>query len=719
MKQIFNNSEGIKAHDVASPTHGDRELLVAVEASVISTGTETMDMRQSDMSLLEKIQQKKMLMDKVKKIIKEKGLATAVTAIRQKLNPAEQSLIFEPMGYSNAGTVVAKGNLAEGFNVGDRVACAGAGIAAHAEYAAIPVNLAVKLPDNVPFNAAAFTTIGSIALQGIRRADLTFGETVVITGLGLLGLIAVQIAKAWGLVVIGLDLNPQRLELAKTMGADFCLMANDPDTEKTIKELTNGNGADAVIIYAAAKSSGPANQALRICRRKARVVVVGSIGMDLQRDAMYLKELDFVMSTSYGPGRYDKSYELKGIDYPIGYVRWTENRNMMEFVRLLSTGQINVEPLISNTYTIDQAEEAYKSLVENPGQNISSLFLYQHNDYDIPVSKSELYPRPVSAGRIRVGIIGAGGFVQSNHLPNILKLPGQYELVAIANRTPAEAKAAGEKYKTRYVTTDYKQILNDPDIDMVVIGTRHNLHAVQVADAIKAGKHLLVEKPLAMNEEELRLVQDAYNANPAIHAAVGFNRRYSPLSLKAKQIIEKNGSPVVINYRVNAGYFPPDIWIQDLEEGGGRIIGEVCHFIDLICYLGGGEASTIQSSHIPLNGNTIKSEDNIIITLALKNGSIGVLTYASIGGKSMEKERIEIFSKGCSMVINDFKEMQFFNCDEKNIKLDETDKGHYKEIEEFAKILKGEPSLIQPFSTDLDATKYTINVIKQIHTVQS
>ncbi|MDR3610691.1 MAG: bi-domain-containing oxidoreductase [Ignavibacteriaceae bacterium] len=715
MKQIFKNTDGIKAHEVPLPTQGEKELLVAVEASVISTGTETMDMRHNNLSLLEKIQEKKLLLDKVKKTIKDKGLEVTWNAIRQRLSPAEQALVFEPMGYSNSGTIVAKGSLVNGFNVGDRVACAGAGIAAHAEYVAVPVNLAVKLPDNVPFTSAAFSTIGSIALQGIRRADLSFGETVVITGLGLLGLIAVQIAKAWGLVVIGLDINPARLDLAKKIGADFCFRADDPSVENNIRDITNGYGADAVIIYAATRSSDPANQALKICRRKARVVVVGAIGMDLQRDAMYMKELDFVMSTSYGPGRYDKSYEMNGIDYPIGYVRWTENRNMMEFVRLLSNGQIDIQPLISNTFTIDQANEAYQSLVENPGHNIASLFLYHHENYEAQVSKSELYPRPILKGKIRVGIIGAGGFVQSNHLPNILKLPDLYELVAIANRTPAEAKAAGEKYKTRYITTDYKQVLNDPEIDMVVIGTRHNLHAVQVTDAIKAGKHLLVEKPLAMNEAELCMIQDAFNENPSIHATIGFNRRYSPLTQKAKNVINKHNHPVVINYRINAGFFPPDIWIQDLEEGGGRIIGEVCHFIDLVGYLAGSEVSNIQTSHIPVNGKNVKSEDNIIITLSFKNGSIGVITYVSIGGKSMEKERIEIFSNSCSMVINDFKELQMFNSDEKDIKLKETDKGHYREIEEFAKCLKGEHSLILPFTNDLTVTGQTISVIKQIH----
>ncbi len=715
MKQIFSNTSGISVHEVPMPTPGDKEILVAVEASVISTGTETMGMRQDDRSLLEKLEESSKLLDKVKKILKEKGLAVTLGAIRQKLSPAEQSLVFNPVGYSNAGTVITKGRLVDGFNVGDRVACAGAGIAAHAEFVTIPVNLAVKLPENVVFNAAAFTTIGSIALQGIRRAEVTFGETIVITGLGLIGLLAIQIAKAWGLVVIGLDINPKRLELAKSMGADYCFNATDPSLDKTILQLTNGNGVDAVIIYAATRSSEPANQALRLCRRKGRVVVVGSIGMELQRDAMYLKELDFVISTSYGPGRYDSSYEVKGNDYPIGYVRWTENRNMMEFVRLISSGKIDVQPLISNTYSIDQATEAYNSLVNDPGENISSLFSYHHEKNERTDHQIKLYPRPLPTGKIRVGIIGAGSFMQSNHIPNLFKLPNQYELVAIANLTTGKAKAAGEKYKARYVTTDYHQILNDPDIDMVVIGTRHNLHAQQTVDAIKAGKHVLIEKPLAMSKEELEMVTEAYRSNPTVFASVGFNRRYSPLIQKAKQIIEKNNTPIAINYRINAGFFPPEIWIQNPEEGGGRIIGEACHFIDLICYLAGSEVNEIKTVAIPLDNSSVHAEDNIIVNLSFKNGSIGVLSYISVGGSSMKKERIEIFTKGSSMVIDDFKELIMYNTGEKDIKLKETDKGHYSEIEEFAKLINGKQSLIQPFTTDLLMTQHTLTILQQIH----
>lgn len=716
MKQILKTKSGIKVQNVPLPTPGSSELLVSVEASVISTGTETMDMRHGEKTIIKTLEEKKRLFDKLLKKVNENGLQATFETVRHKLNPSEQSLVYNPIGYSNAGIVVAKGMLVSGFNIGDRVACAGSGIAAHAEFVTIPVNLAVKIPENLTYNAAAFTTIGSIAMQGIRRAEVTFGETIVITGLGLLGLLAVQIAKAWGLVVIGLDLNQNRLDLAKQLGADHCFMANDPVAEKSIQELTHGNGTDAVIIYAATKSSDPANQAMRICRRKGRVVVVGAIGMDLVRDDMYLKELDFVMSTSYGPGRYDNLYEVKGIDYPIGYVRWTENRNMMEFVRLLSTGQIDINPLISNTFIIDQAAEAYQSLIDNPGKNISSLFQYHHETNEISLSKSELYPRPIPVGKIRVGIIGAGGFVQNNHLPNLLKLPELYELVAIANRTPAEAKTAGEKYKVRYITTDYNQILNDPEIDLVIIGTRHNLHAQQVADAIKAGKHVLVEKPLAMNEDELVMVEAAHIANPGIHAALGFNRRYSPFIQKAKTILAGINSPVVVNYRLNAGSIPMSSWVQDLEEGGGRIVGEVCHFIDLANYIIDSNIKDIHAISIPLDGVSIVAEDNIIITLTYTNGSMAVITYVSIGSKQMGKERIEIFAGNHVLLIEDFQRMEIYSpSDRKEENLKSVDKGHASEMLELARLIKGEKSLIMPFKNDILSTELTLNVLAQLH----
>ena len=714
MKQIFRTNFGPKTHEVPVPTPGEREILVAVYASVISTGTETMNMRKGKFSLKDSLKERMELVGKVTSYMKENGFAVTLDAIKSKLNPQDKNSLMQPIGYSNSGIVVAKGRFVTEFNVGDRVACAGSGIAAHAEYTSIPVNLAVKLPESLDFIPAGFTTIGAIAMQGIRRANVSFGETIIITGLGLLGLIAVQIAKAWGLVVIGSDFNPKRLELAKSFGADLCISADDRMFREKVSSFTNNHGADSVIIYAATPSSSPANQGLEACKRRGRVVVVGAIGMDLKRENMYLKELDFVMSTSYGPGRYDDLYELKGIDYPFGYVRWTENRNMQEFVRLLDNGSVKIEKLISNIFSIEEVENAYNSLIENPGENIASVFRYEHKQH-FENQESELKcKKGVIHDKIGVGIIGAGSFIQRNHLKNILSLPDDYELVAIANKTPASSKIANEKYKTQYSTTDYNELLRDEKIDLVVIGTRHHLHAQQVIDAINAGKHVLVEKPLAMNYEELAQIETAIKQRPELTVAVGFNRRYSPLVQQALQILNKHNEPRVINYRVNAGFFPPEIWIQKLDEGGGRIIGEVCHFIDLIVYLAESEVKSIGAIHIPIGGN-VTAEDNVIVSIAFENGSIGVLTYTAFGGKDMEKERIEIFSNKQSLVIIDFIELQTFNCLEKDFALKETDKGHKNLIYELAKALKRKDSMIIPFETDLKITRLTLDVLDIIH----
>jgi predicted dehydrogenase len=388
---------------------------------------------------------------------------------------------------------------------------------------------------------------------------------------------------------------------------------------------------------------------------------------------------------------------------------------MSEFVRLLAEGHVKVDRLVSNKFNIDQVDEAYKVLVEYPGENISSMFTYLHEGNIIPASRLEIRPRSITKDKIGVGIVGAGSFIQRNHLVNILNLPEAYELKGIAEKTPASAKAVGEKYKVNYVTTDYKQLLSDPDINLIVIGTRHNLHAVQVTDAIRSGKNVLVEKPLAMNHEELNMIEKALVENPNVIAAVGFNRRYSPLTQKAKCAITRNGAPVVINYRVNAGYFPPDIWIQDLEEGGGRIVSEVCHFIDLITYLASSRVKEINAVHIPPDGKIIQSEDNVIVTLTFGNGSIGVLTDTSIGGNEMGKEKIEIFTNGSSLVINDFIELETFNCEEKGLKLKEFDKGHKALIHELSKKLKNEDSLILSFDTDIEMTRLTLSVVDQIH----
>jgi len=716
MKQVFKSNIGIITREVPIPIPDDKEILVKVQNSVISTGTETAPMKkEKNKTISDKILENKNNFTKVIRNIKESGINKTIKAVNDRFNPSEETINLSPIGYSNSGIIVDKGNLVEDFNIGDLVACAGAGIAAHAEYVTVPVNLSAKFPGSVSFESAAFTTIGSIAMQGIRRANTTPGETIVITGLGLLGLIAVQIAKAWGLIVIGIDLKEDRIRLAKELGSDICFNASDKDIEEKILQYSSGVGVDAVIINAATTSSKPANQALRICRRRGKVVVVGAVGMDLERGAMYKNELDFIMSTSYGPGRYDDNYEIKGQDYPIGFVRWTENRNMQEFIRLLLEKKVLTDPLVNKTFSIDQATSAYQFLLEQEKDNIAVLFSYENAEKDTELKRKIVFnQKSLSKEKINVGIIGAGGFITKNHLPNILKLNEYYDLIAIAEKNPAKAKMVGKKFKPNYITTDYQNLLNDKDIDLIVIGTRHNSHAKLVIESLKANKHVLVEKPLAMNVEELSEIKKTI-INSNTYLTVGFNRRFSPFAIKAKEIIKKKGNPIFIDYRVNAGYVPKTVWIQDTIEGGGRIIGEACHFLDLFNYFTDSEIIEQKVIVIPKDGNLIQADDNVSVSISYKNGSIAHLSYISIGSKNMPKERIEIYSNKSCMVINNFETLEMFETGEKSIKSKTKDKGWYRELEEFAKLIKGEESLALSIEEAFLATDETFKIMDIIN----
>lgn len=714
MKQIFKSNIGMITRDVPIPVPGPREVLVKVSHSLISTGTETVSLRKTNRSALNKLSEARTALDKVVASLKSQGIQPTWEIVRRKLSPAEASLVLNPIGYSNSGVIVAKGNEVVDFNVGDRVACAGSGIAAHAEFVTIPINLVARIPDGLSFDKAAFTTVGSISLQGLRRADVQFGETIVVTGLGLLGLIAIQMAKSYGLIVIGVDIKSERIALAKTLGVDYAFNAADPKLEEKILHATGGVGADAVLIYAETKSSEPANQALRIARRKGRVVVIGAVGMELERSAMYEKELDFVISTSYGPGRYDRNYEVKGQDYPVGYVRWTENRNMQEVVRLLNENKIDTTLLISKIYPAEKSAEAYDQLVKPDEDVIAVLFSYGESTKSIENErKLEVALRTIDDRKLRVGIIGGGGFASRTHIPNLLALPEHYELVAIANRTPAKAKMIGNKFKPVYVTTDYQEVIEDKDIDLVIVTTRHNLHGSIAAEALLAGKHVLVEKPLAMNSEELERISQALHESGKC-LAVGFNRRYSSLSIKAKEIIQKNASPAFINYRINAGYIPDSHWTQDPVEGGGRIIGEVCHFLDLCNFLVDSEPKEMDVAFIPVDGKLIRSEDNVSITTTYENGSVAVVSYVAIGAKSLPKERIEIFSNKSCMVIDDFTSLVMHETGESNIALSKVDKGQLRELEELAKKIRGEKTLIPSIEIDVLATEQTFRIMDAI-----
>ncbi len=709
MKQVYIGKKAF-VDNVPAPIVGTKELLVKVEYSLISTGTETSSLRKKKKSFKDKLNEELQLLEKIKTKLISEGIKPTWDKISNKINPSDEMRVLSPRGYSNAGIIIAKGNDVTGFNIGDRVACAGSGIAAHAEYVSVPKNLVVKIPDNLSFKDAAFTTVSSIALQGLRRANINPGETVVITGLGLLGLIAIQIAKAWGMIAIGIDLVEERVSKAVKLGADLSILADDPDLEDKIFNFTSGNGVDAVIINAATQSSEPANQGLRLCRKRGRVVVVGAIGMQIERAAMYKKELDFVISTSYGPGRYDPDYEVKGIDYPFGFVRWTENRNMQEVVRLLSEKKLNTEKLISDIYPVDAAGKAFKSLVDPEQNNIGVLISYRgdkiKDEYDNVI---QINTKPITKSIINVGVIGAGGFASRNHLPNVNNLPEFFELVAIADINPSNLKMAGNKFKPNYITTDYKKLLDDKNIDLIIITTRHNLHSKFVIESLNAGKHVLVEKPLAMNQDELDDIHKALNKAETF-LTVGFNRRYSPFIQKVKNYLSKTSGSVFINYRINAGFLPISHWTQNPKEGGGRIIGEGCHFIDLCNYIADSDIKEINIGSIPLNNREISSKDNISITISYENGSLAVINYVCIGSKKLSKEYLEISTNKSSIVIDDFIRIKMYDTGEDDIELKKIDKGHFKEMEELGKLITGKKSLIPSVELDLLATQISIEI---------
>ena len=682
MKQVINVRKSILIEEVPEPICGDKEVLVANVYSLISAGTEkhSIEMRSKDILSLSKDIKKERpdLVKKVKNIMKSQGILSTYKLVKEKLN--EPNLL----GYSSAGVVVEVGKDVKSLKVGDRVACGGGGYAVHAEIIRVPENLCVKVPDNVKLKDAAYTTVGAIALQGVRRADVRVGENVAVIGLGLIGLLTVQLLKAAGCRVIGFDVNGERVELVKKLGADSAWKIGDSDIFSAVDVFTNGVGVDAAIITASTQSNEPVENALRMIRKKGKIVVVGAVGMKIPREPFYEKEADFLISTSYGPGRYDPMYEEKGIDYPIAYVRWTERRNMEAFLNLISEGMINTEILTTHVFNIEKGVEAYNIIKE--GKGIGVLLEYGKEEKEMKRLVVIGERAPENKKKIRVGVIGAGNFAKRFHLPNLAKID-DFEIYAVASTTGANAKYIAKKYGARYATTDYRKVIKDKNIDAVVISTRHNTHAKIAIDALNHGKHVFVEKPAAMNEKDLNeLLEVAKKSGKVL--MVGFNRRYSPLTQKAMEYLKKTAGPIIINYRVNAGKLPKDHWIYDPEEGGGRIIGEGVHFFDYMNYVIGSEPKEISVMAINSSSESIKPEDDFSATIKYKDGSIGNLIYTSIGNPNYPKESIYIERNGMSIEINDFKEMRVYYKGIKKIKLKKQDKGHYNELLVFRDCIK-------------------------------
>lgn len=719
MKQIIQSYKTgqMAVEEVPRPQIQPGMILVETRASIISAGTEKMIVELARKSLLGKARSRPDLVHKVVKSIQKEGLGQTLQKVRSKIDTPI------PLGYSCSGVVCETGSGVDALRPGDVVACGGAGYANHSEFNIVPQNLCVKIPNRLDtagggallFEEAAFATVGAIALQGVRQAALTLGERVGVIGLGLIGQLTVQICKASGCRVIGADIDPQKIEMAVKFGAELAVQSND--LERQIWQFTNGAGADAVIITAAAKDSRLIALAGEISRLKGRVVAVGLVGLDVPRDVYYSKELDLRLSMSYGPGRYDPEYEERGHDYPLPYVRWTEQRNMQAFLELVAAGSLDVRPLISHRYPFEQALEAYDLITTGREPSLGVLLGYDNKRQEpkTPVAKN-MVAFPSSC--VALGVVGAGNFAKA------LLLPGfkAHKLVAFQGICTAKgisAKTAHDRFGFQYCAEGADDLIGDRAVNSLLIATRHNLHGPLVDKALAAGKHIFVEKPLCLNADELNLIIRRYaesvKGGKAPVLMVGFNRRFSPLVQRIRKELAGRSTPIMASYRVNAGFIPRDSWVQDPVEGGGRIIGEVCHFVDALRFLIGSPVRSVQAASIQTDNSKITSRDSISITLSYQDGSVAAIIYHALGNPGFPKEKVEIAAEGKVIDLDDFCKLEIFGPKRERIKAKQ-DKGFAAEIDAFVNaVVNGGPAPI-PFAEIVETTQVTFAVHKALNT---
>ena len=717
MKQLLQNLKTgeTSVSDVPIPSAKPGTALIRTAPSLVSAGTERMVVEFAEKSLVGKARSRPDLVKQVLDKARREGLLTTVDAA---FNRLDQPM---PLGYSSAGTILALGQGLQGFKVGDRVACAGGGYAVHAEYAIVPKNLLVHIPDEVDFESAAFATLGAIALHGFRLAQPQLGERVAVIGLGLLGLLTVKIARAAGCHVFGVDLDPRRVELAEQAGAEA---VTRDQAEAAALSWSRGQGADCVLICADTPSDDPVILAGAIARDRANVVAVGAVGLNFPRAVYFQKELNFVNSRSYGPGRYDLKYEEGGYDYPIGFVRWTEGRNLAAIADLLASGNLDVKPLISHRFPIEKAPEAYELITGKNTEPFLGVVL-TYSSEDVTPETNHLIPSysfPKTSGTdnvkrkndiVRLGVFGAGNFATAVMLP-ALKTKENIELVGILSGSGLSAAHAAQKFGFHYAAENIDQLLNDPGINTIAILTRHDLHAEQVVAALQAGKHVFVEKPLAINNEQLAIIGDQLSVARDQLLTVGFNRRFAPLAQKMRNFIGKRTEPLVAHYRVNAGFIPLTHWLHDPEIGGGRIIGEGCHFVDFLTFLVGEPPVSVSAQGLPDQG--IYREDNVVLTLAYPDGSLGTVSYLANGDKSFPKERVEVFTGGRVAVLDDFRFLEMVHNGKRETVRSRMrqDKGHQAEWEFFARSIfgSGEPPI--PYNQLFGVTEATFAALESL-----
>ncbi|QGP92684.1 L-threonine 3-dehydrogenase [Neomoorella glycerini] len=710
MKQLLQSyrNGALSVMDVPVPRLGTNQVLVATRASVISAGTERAVAEFSEKSLVGKARSRPDLVRQVIKKVQTDGLVAAAQAAFARLD------VPLALGYSSAGEVVEVGPGVQGFKVGDRVACAGGGYASHAEVVAVPRNLLVPIPDGVSYEQAAFTTVGAVALQGVRLAELKLGERVVVLGLGLIGLLTVQLVKAAGCLVLGSDPDPERVRLSLELGADLAVVTGQ-DLIEAVAEFTRGRGADAVLITAATSSNEPTELAGEISRLKGRVVAVGDVGMNIPRRIYYPKELEYKISMSYGPGRYDPNYEEKGIDYPYAYVPFTEQRNMETILQLVKEGKVTPERLITHRFTLAEAERAYRLIKgETAEKYLGVIFTYTgavELNRTVILREGTAAPGSRGAGEVRLGMLGAGNFARLMLLPRLKKMPG-VNLIGLATATGLSGRYTGEKYGFGYCTTDTEKVLSDTEINAVVIATRHNTHAGLAVRALRAGKHVFVEKPLATTEEELDMVLKAAGESSGT-LMVGFNRRFAPLGRLAREVFGSHSQPLCMLYRVNAGYIPPEHWTQAQEEGGGRVIGEVCHFVDFLQFVCGSPPVAVSACGV--KSGSLSPEDHLTVSLRFADGSIGTVLYFANGDKAVPKEYVEIYGGGKTLIIDDFRGGRLAQGGRvRKVGSRRQDKGHTQELISWLKVVKEGGSSPVPLAESAATTMATFAIIESL-----
>lgn len=698
MKQIIQDLKDGNTilEEVPAPIVKYGQVLIETTRSLVSLGTERMLVEFGKANFLQKARQQP---DKVKQVldkVKTDGLKPTMSAVFNKLG---QPL---PLGYCNVGKVIAVGKGVTEFRVGDRVASNGP----HAEYVSVPQNLTARIPENVSDEEAAFTVIGAIGLQGIRLVNPTFGETVVVVGLGLIGLLAAQLLKANGCRVIGFDFDPIKIKLAQEAG----ILAYNPgegvDQVKLVQTITEGVGADAVVITASNKGNEIISQSAQMSRKRGRIVLVGVVGLDISRAEFYEKELIFQVSCSYGPGRYDDEYEQKGNDYPLPFVRWTEKRNFEAVLQAMNAGSLKVTSMITERVPLKEYTKVYENM--SGSGSIASILVYdekQANPERVVAMKSHSF----KAQKGVVGIIGAGNFTSAMILPSLKKAEASIKYIASSGGLSGTTLA--KKYDIANSTTDYTHLLKDPEVDLVMVTTRHNMHANMVVEALQNKKHVFVEKPLALNKEELKKVVAAYSQNQR-SINLGFNRRFAPLAVQMKRLIGGGDTPVNIIATMNAGFIPSNTWVQDMEVGGGRIIGEACHFIDLCSYLTGSTVTAVCMNSMGINPE--ESTDNASILLKYENGSNAVINYFSNGSKAYAKERIEVYTQEKTLVMDNWRKLKGYGFKGFSSASSSQDKGHANQFKLLIDRVKKGGEAIIPMDEIVNTTLASFAAIESL-----